>query len=175
VGEWSWYENPFIGSQPFAGLIVINLLFNNWDLKTANNKIYAQKTGPAVERQYVVRDLGGSLGSSRQPALLRWLPFMRYKQGSRNDLADFEKQAFIESIQDNEVTFTYRGIDGALAESVTLDDLRWTAALLSRLSEPQWQDAFRAGGYTADESRRYIRKVHEKLAEIGTFPSARSR
>ena len=174
VGEWSWYENPFIGSRPFAGLVAVNLLFNNWDLKTTNNKVYAQKSGAGTERRYVVRDLGGSLGSSRQPALLRWLPFMRYKQGSRNDLADFEEQTFIEAVEGNEVTFSYRGIDGALAGSVTMEDLRWTAALLSRLSERQWQDAFRAGGYTADESRRYIRKIHEKLAEVGRFPSRRS-
>ncbi len=175
VGEWSWYENPFIGSQPFAGLIAVNLLFNNWDLKTTNNKVYASKTEGGLERRYVVRDLGGSLGSSRQPAVLRWLPFMRYKQGSRNDLPDFEKQPFIESVEGNEVKFAYRGIDGALADSVTMEDLRWTASLLSRLSERQWQDAFRAGGLSADESRRYVRKIHEKLGEIGKVPSRRSR
>ena len=32
-----------------------------------------------------------------------------------------------------------------------------------------------AGGYAPDESRRYVRRIHEKLAEIGKVPSARSR
>ena len=175
VDDWSWYDNPFIGSQPFAGLVAMNLLFNNWDLKTTNNKVYASRSREQSERRYVVRDLGGSLGSSRQPAIFRWLPFMRYKQGSRNDLEDFERQAFIESVDGDQVRFAYRGIDGALAESVTMTDLRWMASHLSRLSEPQWLDAFRAGGYAPDESRRYVRRIHEKLAEIGKVPSARSR
>ena len=39
VGEWSWYENPFVGTKPFQGLIVANLMLNNWDWKTSNNRI----------------------------------------------------------------------------------------------------------------------------------------
>ena len=41
VGDWSWYENPFVGSRPYAGLVVANLILNNWDWKTSNNKIYS--------------------------------------------------------------------------------------------------------------------------------------
>ena len=41
VGDWSWYDNPFLGSQEFRGLVVANLILNNWDWKTSNNKIYA--------------------------------------------------------------------------------------------------------------------------------------
>ena len=40
VGDWSWYENQFVGSAPFQGLLVVNLMLNNWDWKTSNNKIY---------------------------------------------------------------------------------------------------------------------------------------
>jgi len=40
VGEWSWSENQFVGSAPFQGLLVVNLMLNNWDWKTSNNKIY---------------------------------------------------------------------------------------------------------------------------------------
>jgi hypothetical protein len=175
VGEWSWYDNPFINAREFGGLIAINLLLNNWDLKTANNKIYEGKSAKPSERRYLVRDLGGSLGSSVQPALLRWIPFMRYAQGSRNHLADFEKQGFIESIEGDDVRFVYRGLDNALADRVSVSDLRWAAALLGRLSDRQWLDAFQAAGYTADESRRYVRKIHAKLAEVSRATSARNR
>ena len=40
VGDWSWHENPFANTQPFRGLIVANLIINNWDWKTSNNNIY---------------------------------------------------------------------------------------------------------------------------------------
>src|SRR5687768_1716972 len=69
VGDWSWYENELMATQAFRGLIVANLILNNWDWKTSNNKIYDvtgsgsadfARGGPS--RVYVVRDLGASLG-----------------------------------------------------------------------------------------------------------------
>ena len=47
IGDWSWYENPFVGTREFGGLIVANLLLTNWDWKTSNNKIYATGDGGA--------------------------------------------------------------------------------------------------------------------------------
>ena len=38
-------QNPFIGSRPYAGLVVANLILNNWDWKTSNNKIYSTAIG----------------------------------------------------------------------------------------------------------------------------------
>jgi hypothetical protein len=164
VGEWSWYHNPFIGTQPFAALVTVNALLNNWDLKTPNNKIYAVSDGErGTERRYVVRDLGGSLGKARQPRVLAWFPFMRQMQGTKNDLADFEAQGFVRGLNDGRVQFDYRGLDAALLRSVTIDDLEWTCALLSRLSENQWMDAFRAGGYPPDRASRYVRKIGAKI------------
>ena len=166
AGDWSWYENPFIGSRPFAALVTVNLLLNNWDFKTVNNKIYMVTRGDGgKERRYVVRDVGGSLGKARQPRFLSWFPFMRFHQGSKNNIDDFEAQGFVRAADGTTVDFDYRGIDDALVNSVTPADLRWTGELLSRLSERQWLDAFRAGGYTADESARYIRKIREKIAQ----------
>ena len=40
VADWSWYENEFVDTQAFKGLVVANVLLNNWDWKTSNNKIY---------------------------------------------------------------------------------------------------------------------------------------
>src|SRR5687768_7851580 len=54
IGEWSWYENDFINSRPFKGLVVVNVLLNNWDWKTSNNKIYeVGDEGQPVDRIYV--------------------------------------------------------------------------------------------------------------------------
>lgn len=172
VGEWSWYDNPFIGSRPFAALVIANLLMANWDLKTSNNKVYrvANEDG-VIERRYVVRDLGGSLGKARQPRILSWFPFMRHKQGSKNSLEDFEAQGFVTMVQGEKVDFDYRGLDKALVDSVTATDLRWTCELLSRLSEEQWLDAFRAGGYTDEQRTRYVRRIQEKLAQARQLAS----
>jgi hypothetical protein len=141
------------------------MLLNNWDLKTSNNKIYVVPNEDGIiERRYVVRDLGAAFGKAKQPRVLSWLPFMRHMQGSKNNLEEFESQGFVEEIDADTVTFDYRGLDAALADSVTPDDLVWTCNLLSRLSERQWNDAFRAGGYTPEQRARFVRKIQEEVA-----------
>ena len=174
--DWSWYDNPFIGSRPFAALVTVNLLLNNWDLKTVNNKIYvgADDSGAKV-RHYVVRDLGGSLGRAQQPRLLSWVPFMRKMQGTKNNVEDFEGQGFVRGFEGDRVTFDYSGLDAALVNSVTVEDLRWTCELLSRLSEAQWIDAFRAGGYDTSDTSRYVRKIKGKIAEAQRLIDAAGR
>jgi hypothetical protein len=175
VADWSWYDNPFIGTRPFAALVTVNLLMKNWDLKTPNNKVYLVTTEDGrTERRYVIRDLGGSLGSARQPRFLSWFPFMRHKQGSKNNLEDFEAQGFVNAVDAENVDFDYRGIDPALLDVVTTADLRWTCDLLDGLSEQQWRDAFRAGGYTPEESSRYRRKIQDNISHARTLMSSTS-
>ena len=167
VGEWSWYENPFVGSQPFQGLVVANLMLNNWDWKTSNNKIYnvhgVQDGGP--RQVYVVRDLGASLGKTTFPALLKWTPMRGMGQGSRNDVDGFEEQGFIKSVDGQKVRFHYNGIHPKLVDTISIDDVVWTSRLMSRVSDDQWRDAFRAGGFTASQQQRYIAKLKSKIRE----------
>jgi hypothetical protein len=49
--------------------------------------------------------------------------------------------------------------------TVTPDQVRWACERLSRLSDAQWSDAFRAGGYDSYQSSRYIAKIKEKIAQ----------
>jgi hypothetical protein len=165
VGEWSWYENDFVGTQPFKGLVVANLILNNWDWKTSNNKIYeVPANGGAPRRQYIVRDLGASLGKTSAPAFSRWLG-TRVAQGNRNDIADFEQQGFIKSVAGDRVEFDYSGIYQPIVDTVTPADVVWTCRLLSQISDEQWNDIFRAGGYAPDIASRYIAKLKSKIAE----------
>jgi hypothetical protein len=165
VDEWSWYENPFVGTRAFKGLVVANVLFNNWDWKTSNNKIYSVGDGDgATARRYVVRDLGASLGKTSFPSFLRLTPF-RLSQGSRNDIEDFEQQGFIKGRDGQRVTLDYGGTNTPLLDALTVSDVAWTCALLARISDRQWHDAFRAAGYTSDYHTRYTAKVKAKISE----------
>ena len=165
TSEWSWYENPFVSTQPFKGLIVANLILNNWDWKTSNNKLYEVADGSQVRRMYVVRDLGASLGKTSFPALLRWPPFTLMAQGSRNNVADFEEQRFIRSVDGDDVTFEYRGVHTGLVGMLTAADVAWTCRLMDRISDRQWRDAFRAAGYGDAEQERFIAKLKAKIRE----------
>ena len=164
VGEWSWSENEFAHTQPFKGLIVANLVLNNWDWKTSNNKIYEVDGVDGPIRQFVVRDLGASLGKTSAPAISRWLG-TRIAQGNRNNLEDFERQGFIANVNGDRVEFDYSGIYQKVIDSVTVADVVWASRLLSRISDEQWNDAFRAGGYPPDQASRYVAKIKSKVAQ----------
>lgn len=163
VGDWSWYENPFVGSREFGGLIVANLLLTNWDWKTSNNKIYEGPNG--APHRYVVRDVGAALGKFTYPTILKWFRLRGFGQGSRNDLADFEAQGFIKSVNEGRVEFDYRGIYKDVVKSVTPADVTWACDQLARLTDAQWRDAFRAAGYSDDETSRFVAKIKSKLEE----------
>jgi hypothetical protein len=165
VDEWRWYDNAFKNTRPFHGLIVAQLILNNWDLKTPNNRVYAASDEATTPRKlYVVRDLGSSLGRARQNPFLKLLGAPG-GQGSKNDVDDFESQGFITDVDGDDVDFDYRGLNQPLVDLVTVPDVIWACELLSRLSDEQWQAAFRAGDYPQDRADRYIRKIKAKVSQ----------
>jgi hypothetical protein len=168
VGEWPWHSNPFVGRPEFGGLIVTNLIMNSWDWKTSNNKIYeVRNSDDRVSRWFVVRDLGASFGKFTYPKILSWFRLRGFGQGTRNELADFEQQGFITRVdrERDRVEFDYRGIYKDVISSVTPADVRWACERLDRITDTQWRDAFRAAGYQAEETARFVTKIQEKIAQ----------
>ena len=152
--DWSWQTNPFSGTRQMKGLLVANLVLNNWDLKDTQNRIYISSdraTQPA--RRFVVQDLGAALGRTAWPT------------GNRNDIDDFESQNLIASVKDGVITFDYHARHRELLEDITPDDVAWVCGLMSRITDKQWADAFRAATYPPDIAARYIAKLKSKIAE----------
>jgi hypothetical protein len=161
--DWAWDDGRLAHTRALKGLLVAMMAINNWDLKSSNNKIYEiaePVSGPRI--RYVVRDLGASLGSNEQSKWVRWLG-IRAAQGSKNDLAGFLDAGFIDGVRNNRVIFEYSGPNKPLVSDITLEDVRWTATLMSRLSDQQWQDAFRAGDYSPEDTTRFVAKFKEKI------------
>ena len=177
VDIWSWHENPFVGTREFEGLVAANVLFNNWDYKPQNNKIYELKQPLRGQtRVYVVRDLGASLGLTRTATNLNWVLGKGHPLGTKSNIDDFEKQQFVTGVEGDHVVFDYVGPHKVLLNSVTVEDVRWVCGLLSKLSDQQMMDAFRAGNYDKLTSERYVKKVREKVAQglaLSAAPSAR--
>jgi hypothetical protein len=167
VGDWSWSKNEFLDAQPYRGLIVANVLLNSWDWKTSNNKIYQLSDGT---RRFVVRDLGASLGKTSSSKLLWAIPVRGLGQGSRNDIDDFESQNFIKRIGENEVEFNFDTIYRSVVERVRPADVKWTAELMSKLTDTQLDDAFRAAEYSPEVRARYVKKIKAKIAEGLALP-----
>jgi hypothetical protein len=160
-GEWSWDQNPFVGTAPYQGLLVMLVMFNSADLKNENNSVYQvrhQHEGP--EKWFVVRDLGSSLGE-----VGRFNP-------KENRPEVFERQPFINGVHDGFVRFAYHGVHRNLVQHrIRPADVWWASQLLAQLTEDQWQDAFRGAGYQPPVASRFIRRLHQKIEEGRQFSS----
>jgi len=153
-GVWEWRDNPFVETRALKGKIVLNLLFNNWDLDESQNRIYeVPESAPGPTRWYVVQDLGAALGKSK------------IALGSRNDLKDFESEGFIEGVEDGRVKFDFRGRHRALRDDLTPQDVVWACRLLSNLGHRQLDTIFRTAGYSSDQRRRFVKKIEEKIRQ----------
>ena len=172
LGEWSWRENPFARTRPYNGLLALLLMFNSWDLKDSNNTLYEVRNGGPVHRWYVVRDLGAALGETG-----RFNPWSRrWNRAKRNDIDTFARHPFIEGVEEGFVRFAYQGRQPELVRRrITVDDVRWAADLLGRLSETQWRDAFRAGGYTPAVADRFIGKIKDNAAAARQLTTSSNR
>jgi len=159
-GDWEWARNPFVGTRPYQGLLVALVLLNSADLKESNNKIYfVRNPAGGVSWHYMVRDLGTSFGKTN-----RFNP-------PPNRLEVFEHQPFILGVKDGFVEFDYDAVNNNLVRGrITPADVKWTCGLLGSLTDRQWRDAFRAGGYEPDVAARFIRRIKEKIAEGRRLP-----
>jgi len=153
IGEWSWSENPFKGTRELKGLILANLLINNWDLKTSNNKIFSVPAAAGAQRWFVAQDIGASFGKTGWPV------------GNRNSVDDYERQNFVVGVDNGRVQFDYQARHRELLEDITPDDVVWIAQLFARITDTQLADAFVAAEMPAETSERYIRKIKSKIQE----------
>lgn len=168
-GNWSWYQNPFVGTREFNGLRVMIALTNNWDLKEVNNGIMKEK-GDGLH--YVVTDLDASLGKTGN-----------YFTRTRGVLKDYEQSKFIQKVDPETVDFhlssrpfilsvfdfwNYRTRTKMqqIVKHIPRADAKWIGGLLGQLSTKQISDAFRASGFSPEEIEGYTKVVKERIAEL---------
>jgi len=171
LGDWDWFENPFVGTRDLNGLRVMMSLLNSWDLKQVNNAIYVV----SGERQYVVSDVGATFGKTGS-AMTR----------TRGVPRDFEDSKFIDKVTPGFIDFVLHSRPlflGAIAvpnyrertkmEEITKHiprgDVRWLAQRLSRLTAAQVRDGFRAGGFEADDVETLAGALERRIAALGAL------
>jgi len=162
-GTWKWHKNPFVGTEPFGGLVVLMVMVNNWDIKTSNNALFEFETSTGgAARWFVVKDLGASLGRTGLTG-----GFIGPFHGTKNRLDDFEKEGFIAGLSGDRVILHYEGAAyvPALPDVVRTSHVRWIAERLARLSDEQWRHAFQAAGYSGNEVDRYVSRLKAKVQE----------
>lgn len=156
VGNWGWFDNPFLNQKELNGLRVMMSLLNNWDLKTVNNAIY-EVNG---ERRYLVSDAGTAFGNTGN-VIAR----------SKSNAKEYANSKFIGSAGPDFVDFVLHSHASfeKITKHIPRADVKWLAQRLSQLSEEQIRDCFRAGGYTPEEVTVYTQAVQKRIAELATL------
>jgi hypothetical protein len=171
AGTWEWRADPFIGTREFNGLRVLMALLNNWDLTGENNKVYEEHSG---RRIYMVSDLGSTFGTPG----LTW-PISK----ARGNLHAYSDSKFITKVTADTVDVGAPRRDSlfflatpreffkklklrAIGKNIPRDDARWIGELLGQLSLNQVRDAFRAAGYSPEETNGFATVVERRIAEL---------
>lgn len=155
--EWEWARNPFIGKREFNGLKVMMVLFNNWDLKTSNNRIAHVRGagGAGDELHYIVSDLGATFGKTGN-----------FLSHNRNVPKDYVKTNFVEGVAGERVVFDYHGKSKSVLGDITPADAKWIGGMLARLSDRQVEDAFRAANYGTEDVKLLAGEVRSRINEL---------
>jgi hypothetical protein len=173
VGTWDWKHNPFVGTREFNGLRVMMALLNNWDLRKVNNAVYAEskKNGPVL---YEVSDLGATFGRNGES----------YTNGmSKSNLAAYRKARFITKVTPERVSFNFpthlpylyifnfphffsQNRQRWIGRNIPRSDAKWIGGLLARLSHQQICDAFRAAGYSHDQTEAFAAVVEARIKQL---------
>jgi hypothetical protein len=156
--EWTLQRNPFVGSKELSGLYILMTLVNNWDIQGARNNRVLRATlpGGAVERQFLVSDLGatfGRMGGGPISNHSKWV------------LEHFRQEKFIDKVDGGMLYLAHDGFDPNL-ERVPLEHARWFSGLVSQLTPAQLRKAFEAAGATQAEIDGYSAKLQEKIDQL---------
>jgi len=154
--KWSFGSNPFYTGREMSGLKILLTMINDWDNGGSRNTMVLRTRRPdgVVEDRYMMADLGASFG---------WMgPLLQHR--TRWNLADYQRQPFIDDVDDGEIDLHYKG-EGDI-DKIPLDHARWFASLVGQLSAAQVRAAFEASGATPEEIDGFSRRFIEKIAEL---------
>ena len=128
--EWSWTENPFIGTPQLNGLKILMMLTSNWDAKDSrdgkgsNTSIYSNSGTGGGERLYAFDDWGATMGKSGGFFTRdKWDP----------DGYQAQTRSFARLTADGRIEWGYRGKHGHdITSGISQADVRWLMTYLSR-------------------------------------------
>ena len=166
LDEWKWTKNPFSGTKELRALVIMMALLNNWDIKDTNNKVLLVpnlKTGENSLR-YIISDLGATFGRVKVDAPVIW----RIKR-NRNDPEDYARDPFLEEVKNGRVFLFYKGKSQRLFDDLRVEEAAWLGGLLTRLSDQQIGDAFRAANYNPAEVRLLTGAVRARINELANI------
>jgi len=164
LDEWKWADNPFVGTNQLQGLKIMMVFLTNYDLLDMQNKVLYTKAPNGGELEYVISDLGstiGKLGNNNLPIFFRL-------GRKTNDPEAWSKAGFIKSVENGQLKMDYTGGKSrGIMENITVEQGRWLYDRLSQLDDRQIEDAFRAANYSPEDVRQLVMATKTRIASLG--------
>ena len=149
--RWTFGKNPFAGSKELSGLAILMTMLNNWDIQgDRNNRILEQ----GDQDVYIVSDLGATFGK------MGAFPSPR----SKWNVADFQKEEFIEKVEGGLIDLDYEGYGGI--NKVSAEHAAWFAGIAAKLTDKQLTEALRASGAAQAEIDGFSARLRAKILEL---------
>jgi hypothetical protein len=160
TADWSWTDNPFLGTPELGGLKILNMLLSNWDDKDARDENRGSNT--AIYQQgsllyFFIDDWGGAMG--------RWGKyFSRNKWNASSFLhqsSDFVKR------KGGGLEWGYVGQHSDLmTKGVSVGDARWLLQYLGRITDDQLGAGLIASGANQSETEKYAQGLRVRIQAL---------
>lgn len=170
LDEWKWKSNPFVGTNEFQALKIMQMFLNNNDVIDINNKVFRVNGSNGPELHYVISDLGSTLGKRGNNNL----PLL-YRFGRKNDSPEkWSRSSFIKGVKNGKLILSTKGIKNrGLYKDITVAQGRWLYNLLAQLRDEQLRDAFRAANYSPGEIEVLTAAAKRRIDELERATSER--
>jgi hypothetical protein len=152
---WTEAENPGVPPEHLSGLLILDVLINNWDAQRKNCKVYHVdgKNGP--QNWFIISDYGASFADK---------PFHKY------NLSQYQKeQSFIKDLSGGFVNLIYASSVSSQAKlhgRIPLAHAQWFRKQLEKLTDDDIQASFDAASATDALNHAYMDGNAEQIKQV---------
>jgi hypothetical protein len=162
-GDWSWTDNPFVGTPQLNGLKVLMMLMSNWDAtdkrdgKGSNTPVFAVSTSEGKQLRYAFTDWGATLG--------KWGGF--FSRDKWNAAGYSAQTASFVRVDGGALRWGYHGKHAAdITSGIRIEDVQWLMQYLARVSDEQIRAGLEASGALPWETDIYARSIRERISQL---------
>jgi hypothetical protein len=163
--DWTWEQNPFVGSKELNGLKVLMMLLSNWDNKDARDRRMGSNTGIVAQRYdggilwiYFVTDWGQTLGAWGAEQKPKGWDCVAFSQQS---------QQFVIGTHGDQVRFGFEGQHSEYFKSnIHLDDVRWLLRMIGKITDMQLRSGLTASGASDDETKCFTTALRQRIDQL---------
>ena len=161
--DWSWTNNPFVGSHELNGLKILMMLMSNWDAKDSrdgkgsNTAIYALNGANGKQLWYAFDDWGATLG--------KWGGFFSRDKWDTDGYS--QQTASFVRLDGGVLHWGYHGKHNAdITSGIRIEDVQWLLTYLSRVTDEQLRSGLQASGACPSDTETYARAIRARISQL---------